>query len=154
MLYPAHALSVFQHLPNVDDLLKHGAACRRLAWLIGSGRSGNCFLGAFHAIALNEPAIDLGQRHLAEKREDGFLVPPTAVSVPLKFPREGIKYDELSDEDKEKWDLLEWEDKLPSGDIDANAVNKWLFNTDTVDKVLEHLMTHGLKVAEGGGTGT
>ena len=81
-------------------------------------------------------------------------MPPTAVSVPLKFPREGIKYDELSDEDKEKWDLLEWEDKLPSGDIDANAVNKWLFNTDTVDKVLEHLMTHGLKVAEGGGTGT
>lgn len=86
---------------------------------------------------------------LDEAVADGFLVPPTAVSVPLKFPREGIKYDELSDEDKEKWDLLEWEDKLPSGDIDANAVNKWLFNTDTVDKVLEHLMTHGLKVAEG-----
>lgn len=86
---------------------------------------------------------------LDEAVADGFLVPPTAVSVPLKFPREGIKYDELSDADKEKWDLLEWEDKLPSGDIDANAVNKWLFNTDTVDKVLEHLMTHGLKVAEG-----
>jgi type I restriction enzyme R subunit len=86
---------------------------------------------------------------LDEAVADGFLVPPTAVSVPLKFPREGIKYDELSDEDKEKWDLLEWEDKLPPGDVDANAVNKWLFNTDTVDKVLEHLLTHGLKVAEG-----
>ena len=86
---------------------------------------------------------------LSEAVADGFLVPPTAVSVPLKFPREGIRYDELSDEDKEKWDLLEWEDKLPPGDIDANAVNKWLFNADTVDKVLEHLMTHGLKVAEG-----
>ena len=24
------------------------------------------------------------------------------------------------------------------------AVNKWLFNKDTVDKVLEHLMTRGL----------
>lgn len=86
---------------------------------------------------------------LDEAVADGFLVPPTAVSVPLKFQREGIKYDELSDEDKEKWDLLEWEDKLPSGDIDANAINKWLFNADTVDKVLQHLMTHGLKVAEG-----
>ncbi len=86
---------------------------------------------------------------LNEAVADGFLVPPTAVSVLLKFPREGIKYDELSEEDKEKWDLLEWEDKLPSGDIDANAVNKWLLNADTVDKVLEHLMTHGLKVAEG-----
>ena len=28
-------------------------------------------------------------------------------------------------------------------------MNKWLFNADTVDKVLEHLMTHGLKVAGG-----
>ena len=28
-------------------------------------------------------------------------------------------------------------------------VNKWLFNKDTVDKVLEHLMTHGQKVAGG-----
>ncbi len=86
---------------------------------------------------------------LDEAVADGFLVPPTAVSVPLKFQREGIKYDELSDDDKEKWDMLEWEDKLPSGAVEANAVNKWLFNEDTVDKVLKHLMTHGLKVAEG-----
>lgn len=86
---------------------------------------------------------------LDEAVADGFLVPPTAVSVPLKFVREGIRYDDLSDEEKEKWDMLEWEDKLPSGAVEANAVNKWLFNTDTVDKVLEHLMTHGLKVAEG-----
>jgi type I restriction enzyme R subunit len=28
-------------------------------------------------------------------------------------------------------------------------INKWLFNIDTVDKVLAHLMTHGLKVAGG-----
>jgi len=80
---------------------------------------------------------------------DGFLVPPTAVSVPLKFQREGIKYDDLSPEDQEKWDFLEWEGQLPEGDIDPNAVNKWLFNEDTVDKVLKHLMTHGLKVAQG-----
>jgi len=33
--------------------------------------------------------------------------------------------------------------------VDAQAVNKWLFNADTVDKVLAHLMTHGLHV-EGG----
>jgi type I restriction enzyme R subunit len=33
--------------------------------------------------------------------------------------------------------------------VDAPAVNKWLFNADTIDKVLEHLMTHGLKVADG-----
>ena len=32
---------------------------------------------------------------LEEAVRDGFLVPPKAVSVPLKFQREGIKYDEL-----------------------------------------------------------
>ena len=86
---------------------------------------------------------------LDEAVADGYLVPPTAMSVPLKFVREGIKYDELSDEDKEKWDMLEWEEKLPRRDIDPAEVNKTLFNADTVDKVLEHLMTQGLHVAEG-----
>ena len=33
--------------------------------------------------------------------------------------------------------------------MEAEAVNKWLFNTDTVDKVLAHLMTRGQKVAGG-----
>ena len=81
---------------------------------------------------------------------DGFLVPPEAVSVPLKFQRGGIRYDDLCDEDKEAWDALEWdEDGVVPDRVEANDLNKWLFNEDTVDKVLEHLMTHGLKV-EGG----
>jgi type I restriction enzyme, R subunit len=87
---------------------------------------------------------------LDEAVKDGFLVPPKAVSVPLKFQREGIKYSELTEEDKERWDALEWdEDGNVPVEVDAAAVNKWLFNTDTVDKVLEHLMTEGLKVADG-----
>lgn len=86
---------------------------------------------------------------LDEAVGDGFLVPATPMSVPLKFVREGIKYDELPDEDKEKWDILEWEGALPKGHVDSGAINKWLFNEDTVDKVLEHLMVNGLKVADG-----
>lgn len=96
-----------------------------------------------------ERGVPTDSYDLDEAVADKFLVPPTAMSVPLKFVRQGIKYDELSDEDKEKWDMLEWEGELPKGDIDSGSVNKWLFNEDTVDKVLEHLMTHGLKVAEG-----
>ena len=81
---------------------------------------------------------------------DGYLVPPKAVSVPLKFQREGIKYDELSDEEQEQWDALEWnEDGIAPTEVDATALNKWLFNTDTVDKVLAHVMTRGQKVAGG-----
>ena len=88
---------------------------------------------------------------LDEAVADGYLVPPQAISVPLKFQREGINYDDLTDEEKEAWDAMEWtEDGDPPPDrIDAAAVNNWLFNEDTVDKVLQHLMTHGLRVEEG-----
>jgi type I restriction enzyme R subunit len=87
---------------------------------------------------------------LDEAVRDGFLVPPQAVSVPLRFQREGIKYDELSEEDKDQWDALEWDDEGNVPDrVEAEAVNRWLFNKDTVDKVLEHVMTRGQKVAGG-----
>lgn len=87
---------------------------------------------------------------LDEAVNEKYLVPPKAVSVPLKFQRQGIRYDELSEEEKDEWDALEWDDdgNVPN-QIEAAAVNKWLFNKDTVDKVLEHLMTHGLAVAGG-----
>ena len=82
---------------------------------------------------------------------EGFLVPPKSISVPLKFQREGIKYSELSEKEKE-----EYEEKFgdPTSEeapdeIGSGALNKWLFNTDTVDKVLEHLMNDGIKVSGG-----
>ncbi|MFZ5835088.1 MAG: DEAD/DEAH box helicase family protein [Pseudomonadota bacterium] len=87
---------------------------------------------------------------LDEAVSDGFLVPLRAVSVPLKFEREGIRYDDLPDEEKEAWDAVEWdEDGSVPAMVEPAAVNKWLFNADTVDKVLEHLMTHGQHVADG-----
>ncbi len=87
---------------------------------------------------------------LEEAVRDGFLVPPQAVSVDLKFPQRGITYDELPEEDKDQWDALEWDDEGTVPDhVEAQAVNQWLFNKDTVDKVLEHLMTRGLRVAGG-----
>ncbi len=87
---------------------------------------------------------------LEEAVRDGFLVPPQAVSVPLKFQREGIKYNDLSEADKDDWDAIEWDDdgNVPT-QVEAEAVNKWLFNIDTVDKVLAHLMTRGVMVAGG-----
>lgn len=81
---------------------------------------------------------------------DGFLVPPRAQQVDLKFPREGIDYESLSDEEKAQWEGIDWGDKadehgLPER-VNAAAVNSWLFNRDTVDRVLQHLMEHGHKV--------
>ena len=82
---------------------------------------------------------------------DGFLVPPKAMSVPLKFIREGVKFHQLSDREK-----IEYEEKFGDpttgeapDEIDSTALNSWLFNTDTIDKVLAHLMTDGIKVQGG-----
>lgn len=81
---------------------------------------------------------------------DGCLVWPTPKTVPVKFLRQGIRYDDLSEDEQEEWDLLEWsEDSEPPDTVDAAALNQWLFNVDTVDKVLRTLMEHGLKVAGG-----
>lgn len=87
---------------------------------------------------------------LEEAVNDGFLVPPRVVSVPLRFQREGITYDDLSEEEKIRWDSLDWNEAGEVPDrVEASDLNKWLFNEDTVDKVLEHLMVNGLKVAGG-----
>ncbi len=81
---------------------------------------------------------------------DRFLVPFKPISVPLRFPREGISYAALSDEDKAQWDLLDWEENvLGSGRVDSGAINAWLFNADTVDKGLQVLITQGCQDAAG-----
>ncbi len=83
--------------------------------------------------------------------EDGFLVAPKAMSVPTQFMWYGVKYADLSDEEKR-----EYEEKFGDptqgeapDEIDSKALNDWLFNTDTVDKVLNHLMTQGIQVQGG-----
>ena len=84
--------------------------------------------------------------------KDKFLVPMKAISVPLKFQRDGIRYDQLSEQEQEEWDEKDWPDDgsgAPVQQVDSEAVNRWLFNTDTVDKVLAHLMTRGQRVAGG-----
>ena len=90
---------------------------------------------------------------LEDAIDEGYLVPPRAVSVPLKFQREGIKYAELTEDERAQWDALDWSDGDGEGhapdEVGAEAVNKWLFNTDTVDKVLETLMRNGCYVAGG-----
>lgn len=88
---------------------------------------------------------------LAQAVTDGYLVPPKAHSVPLKFQREGVTYNQLSEDEQLEYEELFWDEEqggMPEK-IDSGALNNWLFNIDTVDKVLEHLMRHGLKV-EGG----
>lgn len=100
-----------------------------------------------------ETGVPTGNYDLDDAIADEYLVPPRAVTVPLAFPLKGIKRSELSEEERQRWESTDWgddtdDDELPDA-VAAEAVNKWLFNTDTVDKALEVLMTRGHKVAGG-----
>ena len=100
-----------------------------------------------------EPGVPTDAYELETAVADGFLVPPRVQQVDLKFPREGINYDSLGEEEREQWESVDWgddvdPDALPDR-VNASAINNWLFNQDTVDKALRHLMEHGHKV-EGG----
>jgi type I restriction enzyme R subunit len=96
-----------------------------------------------------EDGVPTDAYSLDEAVADGWLVPPKAISVPLKIVRSGLRYDELSEEEKDQWDMLEWgEEEIPDS-VEAAEVNKRLFNEHTVDLVIADLMQNGLKV-EGG----
>lgn len=100
-----------------------------------------------------EPGVPTDAYELQTAVDDGFLVPPKVQQVDLRYPREGIKYDDLSEEEKAQWESLDWgdhvEELIRNQGVNATAINNWLFNHDTVDKVLQHLMEHGHKVAGG-----
>ncbi len=100
-----------------------------------------------------EPGVPTDAYELETAVADGFLVPPRVQQVDLRFPREGIDYDSLSEEEQEQWESLDWGDDVGPDAIpdrvNASAINNWLFNEDTVDKALRHLMEHGHKVDGG-----
>ena len=62
--------------------------------------------------------------------KDGFLVPAKAVSVPLKFQREGISHADLPEEEKEQWDAVEWSDDGVTPDrVESDSINGHLTKT-------------------------
>lgn len=84
---------------------------------------------------------------LEQAVKDGYLVDYKTLETRFKFLEEGIKYDELSDEEKEKYE--ETFDDEVGDEISSDALNSWLFNDNTIDQVLNIVMEKGIKV-EGG----
>lgn len=82
--------------------------------------------------------------------KDHVLVPYYNIEVKTKFLEQGITYDELSEEDKERYeeDFTDEDGAMPDF-IPSPELNKYIFNQATVDIVLEDLMTKGIKVAGG-----
>ena len=87
---------------------------------------------------------------LAQAVKDGYLVDYVSVESKLKFIEQGIVYDELSEEDKRRYEET-FEDEhgdLPEA-ISSSALNTWIFNEDTIRQVLNILMTEGIKIEYG-----
>lgn len=78
--------------------------------------------------------------------EDEFLVEYETIEVKSKIMEDGIKYDELSNEDKEEYEDKFYEDKNIGEEIQSSAINQWLFNANTIDLVLNKLMEKGLRI--------
>lgn len=95
---------------------------------------------------------------LQEAVNDGYLVSYSAFKKGSLILKEGIKYDNLSKEEKEQIEKI-WEyerltraikDDVRKGrDIESNEIFTYIFNTDTIDKVLQDLMQNGLTVQGG-----
>ncbi len=94
----------------------------------------------------------------SEAVKDGYLVDYTTISRTTRRLREGIKYNTLTEEEKEQLEQV-WEyekaknaldpDAEYHRDIESNEIFKYIFNLDTIDKVLQDLMTNGLKIQSG-----
>ncbi len=85
---------------------------------------------------------------LDEAIDEKYLVPYNTIETKMKFMEQGIHYDDLPEEEKEQWEDT-FDDDVK--DISGEALNKFLFNENTVDTVLQDLMEKGIHV-EGGDT--
>jgi type I restriction enzyme R subunit len=87
---------------------------------------------------------------LDEAVSEGFLVPYNGKKIDIGFMSRGIKYDDLPQHEKIIYEeTFRDESGYFPKEIDSTALNNWLFNENTVDKVLDYLMVNGIKT-EGG----
>lgn len=91
--------------------------------------------------------------------DDGFLSPYRGLRYESEVLKQGIRYDELSAEEREQMEQIwEWEalqdaidperDPQPRN-IENSEIFKYVYNTSTIDRMLEELMMNGLKVESG-----
>lgn len=93
-----------------------------------------------------------------EAVKDGYLVPYKAKRHNSKMINNGIKYDELTKEQRDELEKVWDYEKMLKGidpnkeyhrDIEGNEIFRYLINDDTIDNVLVELMESGLKIKSG-----
>jgi type I restriction enzyme R subunit len=94
---------------------------------------------------------------LDEAVADGYLVNYRGIIRHSKHIKAGIKYNDLSAAEKEQLEKV-WayeaarnalDGTETARDIRGDEMFKFIFNQDTIDKILQDLMTNGLKVQSG-----
>ncbi|RXJ51093.1 DEAD/DEAH box helicase family protein [Gelidibacter gilvus] len=75
------------------------------------------------------------------------LSPYGTREVPTKFLSEGIRYSELSEEEKEEFEqeILDGEEATGNEWIASSELNTWLFNKPTAIETLRYVLKHGIK---------
>lgn len=81
--------------------------------------------------------------------KEGFLVDFHAFERTTNILKNGIKYKDLSDEEKAQYETLFTEEGFFPKEIDAKLFQKTILNQDTIDRVLQTLMNEGLKTQGG-----
>ncbi len=77
----------------------------------------------------------------------GYLVPYEVIRVTTKFLREGIKYSQMSEEERKN---LEEDIESPQLiEFDAPQIDKHIFNKDTNRYILQNLMENGIRDGAG-----
>lgn len=92
---------------------------------------------------------------LEQAVDDKYLVPPLWISRATKRLKEGIKYDELTPEEQRQMEAV-WDYERHKGiladehrDVATGELFTYIFNIDTVDKVLRNLMDTGYRIDAG-----
>ena len=95
---------------------------------------------------------------LDEAVSDGYLVDKQVLSRTTDILKNGIKYDKLSEEEKKQMESI-WkyekaklnipDDELYKRNIEHDELFSYIFNQNTVDKVIIDLMENGLKINGG-----
>ena len=95
---------------------------------------------------------------LNEAVSDGYLVDKVVLSRTTDILKNGIKYDKLSEDEKKQMESI-WkyekaklnipDDELYKRNIEHDELFSYIFNQDTIDKVIIDLMENGLKINGG-----
>ena len=89
-----------------------------------------------------EDGVPTDDYPLDEAVDSGYLVPPKGISVGTQFLRSGIKYDDLTEEEKDQWDVLDWGEDGPPDEVGAEEINRFLF------KWLNYCLRQGHRFSE------